>query len=528
MRSLRLSLALALVVDAGAFKFLSDFKASKLIPRPSAMLKRRRAVQTFGDKKLAVITGASSGVGLEATANLLGTGEYHVFCAVRDLDKMRSAAKDRDFSDDAFTALEVELDSFDSVRAFCRELEKSKLNKPIDRLICNAAVYQPGETPAWSVDGHEQTMQVNFLAHFLMVSLLLPGMSRSADPRVIMVGGASAAESVDVYPRADLGALEGLAAGAAQPISMLDGYNFCGAKAYKDSKLCLSMLASTLHRNYNKQTGVSFSSVYPGEVTDSALFAGKPPLATSDRLPSFVKAIADFELSALKSLGLGDGMHADGLTAEPEPVSTPEAGGRLFQAAHDVRCSKSGHWSWKEGEAAAEAAAAAEDDAGEDVRAGWASIYEIEPEFDGELSQELWKHSSRVTGASWPPANQPKSPCPTLVVVGAVTKAMNAKEEAKRTLEGVKPADGGTASILGSKVLGGTGYLVDTVAGNTLGRVAKLAQDKLLGNVPVEAVEGTFQETKEKGANAAETERKLEDVLPLQIKMDAPARERSS
>ena len=56
------------------------------------MLKRRRATKKFGDKKLAVITGASSGAGLEAAANLLRTGEYHVFGAVRDLDKMRDAA----------------------------------------------------------------------------------------------------------------------------------------------------------------------------------------------------------------------------------------------------------------------------------------------------------------------------------------------------------------------------------------------------------------------------------------------------
>ena len=69
---------------------------------------------------------------------------------------------------------------------------------------------------------------------------------------------------------------------------------------------------------------------------------------------------------------------------------------------------------------------------------------------------------------------------------------MNAKEEAKRTLEGLEP---GSKPNLGGKLLGGAGYAIDAVAGNTVGRVAKFAQDKLLGDVPVDAVEGSFQET---------------------------------
>ena len=118
---------------------------------------------------------------------------------------------------------------------------------------------------------------------------------------------------------------------------------------------------------------------------------------------------------------------------------------------------------------------------------------------------------------SWPSANQPKSPCPTLKVVGAVTQAMNAKEEAKRTLEGIPAREGVMRAGLGGKVLGSTGYVVDAVAGNTVGRVAKLAQDRLLGHIPTEAVEGSFQETKEKDAAEAEVEK---DADELQRKLD--------
>ena len=45
---------------------------------------------------------------------------------------------------------------------------------------------------------------------------------------------------------------------------MFDGYEFDGAKAYKDSKLCLMMMSNLLHNKYYKQTGIAFSSIYPG------------------------------------------------------------------------------------------------------------------------------------------------------------------------------------------------------------------------------------------------------------------------
>ena len=63
----------------------------------------------------------------------------------------------------------------------------------------------------------------------------------------------------------------GLKDGAKNPISMIDGYNFNGAKAYKDTKLCLMMTANMLHEKYNRATGVSFSSIYPGKQQSNTL-----------------------------------------------------------------------------------------------------------------------------------------------------------------------------------------------------------------------------------------------------------------
>jgi protochlorophyllide reductase len=230
--------------------------------------------------ELVVITGSSSGLGRKAALALLRSGEYHVVGAVRDLDKMETVAELDGFDLDNFTPMQCELNSFESVRDFCDRLDDFRMSKPIDRLICNAGVYQPSlDYAKWSLDGHEQTMQINFLSHFLMVSRLMDGMIDSTDPRVIMVGSVTGNDNTvgggGVYPIADLHDLDGFKAGFKNPIAMADGYGFIGAKAYKDSKLCLMMMANYLHARYNKLTGITFSSMYPGCIAESPLFREK-------------------------------------------------------------------------------------------------------------------------------------------------------------------------------------------------------------------------------------------------------------
>ena len=80
-----------------------------------------------------------------------------------------------------------------------------------------------------------------------------------------------------VYPQADLGNLQGFQLGAKKPVAMADGKPFFGAKAYKDAKVCNMMTVSELHRRYHDSTGISFSSMYPGCIAETALFREKRP-----------------------------------------------------------------------------------------------------------------------------------------------------------------------------------------------------------------------------------------------------------
>ena len=78
-----------------------------------------------------------------------------------------------------------------------------------------------------------------------------------------------------VKPIADLGELKGMEQGSKNPIAMIDGNAFDGAKAYKDSKVCNMMTINELHRRYHKSTGITFSTMYPGCIAETQLFREK-------------------------------------------------------------------------------------------------------------------------------------------------------------------------------------------------------------------------------------------------------------
>ena len=281
-------------------------------------------------------------------------------------------------------------------------------------------VYQPSlPTAKWSVDGHEQTMQINFLSHFLMISEFLDNMKEADDPRVIMVGSVTGNDNTvgggGVYPIADLKNLDGFKAGFNNPIAMADGYGFIGAKAYKDSKLSLMMMSNFLHSKFNRSHGITFSSIYPGCIAETPLFREKRAWFRK-YFPIFMKYITGGY------------------------VGVEEAGQRLFQVAHDPRCSKSGvYWSWNGGPREGRGAAALEKggqiSGGGGAGGGWDSIY-INDQSDKvnnlELCVDLFKSATEITGAKWPEAKTFTSPCPTLMVIGAVSKNMIAREELKR------------------------------------------------------------------------------------------------
>eukprot|EP00438_Fugacium_kawagutii_P006254 Skav225527 [mRNA] locus=scaffold144:129435:145059:- [translate_table: standard] len=122
MFMLRFGLALILQVllrPVDGYAWMAKIKAPSL-----KNLRNMRKGSKFGDKKLVVITGTSSGLGKMATKALLRAGDYHVVGAVRDLEKMKIVAEIEGFDTERFTAMSrgrtpgpqehLDLASFDS------------------------------------------------------------------------------------------------------------------------------------------------------------------------------------------------------------------------------------------------------------------------------------------------------------------------------------------------------------------------------------------------------------------------------
>ncbi len=138
--------------------------------------------------KTIVVTGASSGLGLE-TARILYLSGAHVILAVRDLrageDALRTlrASPASEVGCEAVGSAEcmrLDLRSLQSVRDFAAAFSAGA--RPLHVLVNNAGVFQlEGATP----DGLQTVFQVNALAPALLTELVLP--AAAPDFRVVHV-----------------------------------------------------------------------------------------------------------------------------------------------------------------------------------------------------------------------------------------------------------------------------------------------------------------------------------------------------
>jgi NAD(P)-dependent dehydrogenase (short-subunit alcohol dehydrogenase family) len=134
--------------------------------------------------RVAVVTGANTGIGLE-TAKALAARGASVVLAVRNLEKGKQAAGTiTKASPAAKVAVQrLDLSSLDSVRAAAAELRAG--HDRIDLLINNAGVmYTPRSTTA---DGFELQFGTNHLGHFAFTGLLLDRLLATDGSRVVTV-----------------------------------------------------------------------------------------------------------------------------------------------------------------------------------------------------------------------------------------------------------------------------------------------------------------------------------------------------
>jgi NAD(P)-dependent dehydrogenase (short-subunit alcohol dehydrogenase family) len=128
--------------------------------------------------RVAVVTGANSGLGL-VTATELARHGAHVVLAVRNTAAGEQAA--RRIGGDT-EVRELDLASLDSVRAFAAKLVVD--HPAIDLLVNNAGVVLLGPRRT-SADGFELQFATNVLGHFALTGLLLENLAAARDARVV-------------------------------------------------------------------------------------------------------------------------------------------------------------------------------------------------------------------------------------------------------------------------------------------------------------------------------------------------------
>lgn len=145
--------------------------------------------------KVAIVTGSNVGLGLSACRQLLQLGLSHLIMAVRSQAKGDAAAAQlrTDFASATVSVWIVDMESYDSVRAFanrCESLER------IDVVILNAGLTMAPYTVARAT-GNELMLQVNYLSTALLTILLLPVLKAkkiagSSQPPVLSIVGSDA------------------------------------------------------------------------------------------------------------------------------------------------------------------------------------------------------------------------------------------------------------------------------------------------------------------------------------------------
>ncbi len=133
--------------------------------------------------RLAVITGATGGLGFETARALANSGGDIVLASRNEAKGEAAVAKIRASHPGAVVRFErLDLASLQSVAGFADRLVAA--GRGIDLLVNNAAVMAPPRRQQ-TEDGFELQFATNYLGHFALTARLLPLLRRGTDPRVV-------------------------------------------------------------------------------------------------------------------------------------------------------------------------------------------------------------------------------------------------------------------------------------------------------------------------------------------------------
>ncbi len=195
--------------------------------------------------RVALVTGANSGLGLETARALAGAGA-HVVLSARSTEKADAASTSiRDsFPEASLEVLEMDLASQASIKAAAAAF--ATRHPILDILVNNAGVMALPE--GRTEDGYETQLGVNHLGHWTLTALLLPSLLAADAARVVTTTS--------------------FARFVGRPLDLADPYHegaYDALRAYGDSKLANYHFALGLQREFARHGARAASlAAHPG------------------------------------------------------------------------------------------------------------------------------------------------------------------------------------------------------------------------------------------------------------------------
>ena len=238
--------------------------------------------------KIALITGSTDGVG-RLVARRLGEGGAEVLVHGRDGARGEEVMSEIQAAGGRAQFLQADLSSLDEVRGLADSVARHTTR--LDLLINNAGIGSGGPDAARRINaaGHELRFAVNYLAGFLLTSLLLPVLKTSAPSRIVNVASAGQ-QAIDF-----------------DDVMLERGYS--GGRAYMQSKLAQILFTVDLAETL-KGTGVTVNALHPASYMATTMVreAGVSPWSTVEE-----GAAAILNLATSPGLEGRSGLYFDGL-----------------------------------------------------------------------------------------------------------------------------------------------------------------------------------------------------------------------
>ena len=233
------------------------------------------------EHSIALITGATSGLGYAAARTLAGEGWREIIVTGRSLARVQETAAQlaAEAKKQIFTPLELDLDTPSSVQSALTELIKQ--GRPIDFLLLNAGLV-PGKKRVLTAAGVEAS-QAPLIGHHQLTVGLLRANLLSPNARIVIAGAEPARGGVPMFSfHTDVPAFaakyhQGDRTAAVEAlIRNRPNVKYVPNNAYADAKLIIAWWVAALARRL--PSGMAVCAVSPGGATATKVVRNAGPL----------------------------------------------------------------------------------------------------------------------------------------------------------------------------------------------------------------------------------------------------------